>query len=90
MENGAAPGEVFNIGGTEEITILDLAKKIIKKTGSKSSIKMIPYEEAFEKDFEDMMRRVPGIEKIKELIGFEPQTDLDTILEYVIDDMKQY
>ena len=90
MENGAAPGEVFNIGGTEEITILDLAKKIIEKTGSQSSIKMISYEEAFEKDFEDMMRRVPGIEKIKELIGFEPKTDLDTILEYVIDDMKQF
>lgn len=90
MENDAAPGEVFNIGGTEEITILDLAKKIIKKTGSQSSIKMIPYEEAFEKDFEDIMRRVPGIEKIKALIGFEPKTNLDTILEYVIDDMKQY
>lgn len=78
-------GEVFNVGGTEEITIYDLAKKIITLTGSCSKIELIAYEEVFEKDFEDMQRRVPGIEKIKNLIGFEPKTDLDTIILEVID-----
>jgi UDP-glucose 4-epimerase len=88
MGEEKAVGEVFNIGGTEEITILDLAKKIIHLAGSKSAIRIIPYEEAFEKDFEDMQRRVPGIAKIKNLVGFEPRTSLDSILTYVIDYMK--
>jgi UDP-glucose 4-epimerase len=77
-------GEVFNVGGTEEITIYDLAQKIIALTGSSSKIELIAYEEVFEKDFEDMQRRVPGIEKIKNLIGFEPKTDLDSIILKVI------
>jgi len=84
MESPEAMGEVFNIGGTEEISIEDLAKKIVAKTGSHSKIDYIPYEVAFEKDFEDMERRVPGIEKIRNCIGFEPKTDLDGILENVI------
>ncbi|MFC1815275.1 GDP-mannose 4,6-dehydratase [Thermodesulfobacteriota bacterium] len=83
-----AVGEVFNIGGTEEITILDLAKKILKQTNSVATIELISYEKAFGKDFEDMQRRVPGIEKIKELVGFEPKTDLDTILQNVISYMR--
>ena len=89
MENNDAPGQVFNIGGVEEITIMNLAKKIIQKTKSQSSIQIVPYEEAFDKDFEDMQRRVPGIEKIRALIGFEPAADLDTILDHVIDGLKK-
>ncbi|MEW6672097.1 MAG: GDP-mannose 4,6-dehydratase [Thermodesulfobacteriota bacterium] len=89
MEAGEAAGEVFNIGGTEEITILDLAQKIIQLTKSSSPIDLIPYEKAFEEDFEDMQRRVPGIEKIKAVAGFEPKTDLDTILQNVIAHMKR-
>ena len=88
MQVEAAVGEVFNIGGTQEISILDLAHKIIQATGSSSRIQMIPYEEAFGKDFEDMQRRVPGIEKIKKAIGFQPETELDAILKHVIDSMK--
>jgi len=84
MKSEDTAGEVFNIGGTEEITILKLAEKIIDKTGSLSRIEFIPYEKAFEKDFEDMQRRVPSIDKIKSAIGFEPETKLDTILEHVI------
>jgi UDP-glucose 4-epimerase len=84
MESSEAMGEVFNIGGIEEISIEDLARKIIAKTGSHSKIDYIPYEVAFEKDFEDMERRVPGIQKIKDCIEFEPKTDLDGILENVI------
>jgi UDP-glucose 4-epimerase len=84
VEKEGAFGEVFNIGGTEEVSILELAKRIIEATGSKSSIELIPYEKAFGKDFEDMQRRVPGIEKISNLIGFNPQTHLDDILDKVI------
>ncbi|MDP8235111.1 MAG: GDP-mannose 4,6-dehydratase [Candidatus Erginobacter occultus] len=85
MEKEEAFGEVFNIGGIEEISILDLAKRIIRLTGSSSELQLIPYAEAFGKDFEDMQRRVPGIEKIGELIGFRPRTGLDEILTRVID-----
>lgn len=88
MENDDAAGEVFNVGGTEEITIADLARKIIAATGATSTVELIPYEEAFEKDFEDMQRRVPGIDKIKRLIAFEPATGLDEIIRQVIDYMK--
>lgn len=84
MESPKATGELYNVGGTEEISIEDLAKKIIAMTNSDSKIEYIPYEVAFEKDFEDMERRVPGIQKIKDCIGFEPKTDLDGILKSVI------
>ncbi len=84
-----AVGEVFNVGGTEETTIVDLARRIIALTGSPSAIELIPYEKAFGKDFEDMRRRVPSIEKIKGLIGFEPASDLDGILEKVIAHMRR-
>lgn len=89
IQTEAAVGEVFNIGGTEEISMRLLAEKIIETTASKSTIKMIPYEEAFEKDFEDMQRRVPGIDKIREVVGFQPRTDLDTILTRVIEYMRR-
>ena len=88
MQNEDAVGEVYNVGGIEEISILDLGKRIIKKTGSSSDIQLIPYEDAFEKDFEDMQRRVPSIEKIQSLIRFEPKTSLNTILDQVIEFMK--
>jgi UDP-glucose 4-epimerase len=84
MESDSTMGEVFNIGGTEEVAIFDLACKIIELTGSRSKIEKIPYEEAFEKDFEDMQRRVPGIDKIHSAIGFTPTTSLDSILTKVI------
>lgn len=84
MANDAAIGEVFNVGGTEEISILDLARRIIRETGSESECELIPYDDAFAKDFEDMQRRVPSIDKIREYIGFEPKTSLDAILKQVI------
>jgi UDP-glucose 4-epimerase len=88
IQSKGAVGEVFNIGGIDEISMLDLAKKIIEKTKSNSNIELIPYEAAFEKDFEDMQRRVPGIEKIQSLIGFAPSISLDQILDDVIVYMK--
>ena len=87
IEKNEAFGQVFNIGGIEEVTIMDLAKRIIKITGSKSEIALIPYEKAFGKDFEDMQRRVPGIERINQLIGFAPKTSLDAILLKIVKSM---
>ena len=81
-------GQVFNIGGTEEISMLDLAKKIIALSESKSEIVLIPYEEAYEADFEDMMRRVPSVEKVYRLLGFKPNDNLDSILKKIIASMK--
>jgi UDP-glucose 4-epimerase len=89
MAADKAAGEVFNVGGTEEITIRELAEKIIQMTGSTSTIQITPYDKAFAKDFEDMERRVPGIEKIRNLIGFRPETDLDTILTRVIEHARE-
>jgi UDP-glucose 4-epimerase len=80
MDRKGAFGQVFNIGGTEEISILDLARKIIQITESKSEIEMVPYEVAYEADFEDMERRVPSIEKVARLIGFKPSANLDNII----------
>jgi UDP-glucose 4-epimerase len=84
MESKQAVGEVFNIGGKEEISILDLAHKIISMTESTSKIQMIPYEDAFGKDFEDMQRRVPSTEKLESVTGFAPDNDLDFILSEVV------
>lgn len=84
MENDNAFGEVFNVGGTQEVSILELAKKIVTLTHSSSEIKLIPYDDVFGKDFEDMQRRVPSVEKLNSLVGFDPKTTLDAILTKVI------
>jgi UDP-glucose 4-epimerase len=84
METDEAVGEVFNVGGIEEITIRNLAEKIIALTGSGSTIEYIPYEKAFGRDFEDMMRRVPGMDKIRALIGYEPEVPLDEMLRRIV------
>jgi len=80
-----AVGEVFNIGNDrEEITIMDLARRVQTQTGSKSEIVLVPYDTAYEEGFEDMQRRVPDLAKIRSLIGYEPRVQLDEILERVI------
>ena len=73
-------GEVYNIGSIEEVSILSLARKIKKLTGSDSKIVFVPYDQAYEQGFEDMMRRVPDLAKINRLIGYAPTTSLDDIL----------
>jgi UDP-glucose 4-epimerase len=72
--------EVYNVGGTGEITIKQLAETIIKQTNSKSTIEYISYEKAYAPGFEDMQRRVPDISKIKEAIKWQPQRDLTQII----------
>lgn len=84
MAADAAYGQVFNIGSLQEITIERLADKIIEKTGSKSSKQYISYENAYGKAIDDMMRRVPGIEKINQSIGWRPATDLGRTLDLII------
>ena len=85
MGEKKAIGEIFNIGTSEEITIEELAKKIKVKTKSKSKLDYIKYEDAYEKGFEDMRRRVPDLTKIKNLIGYKPRYTLDDILDKVIE-----
>jgi UDP-glucose 4-epimerase len=80
-----AIGEVINIGNIEETTIMGLAERIRDLSGSKSIIKLIPYDQAYESGFEDMPRRVPALAKIEGLIGYKPVHSLDAILENVID-----
>ena len=76
-------GDYFNVGGTGEITIKELAEKIIERTGSKSTLKHIAYSEAYPTGFEDMQRRVPDITKIKKTINWQPTHTLDSIIDSV-------
>jgi UDP-glucose 4-epimerase len=80
-----AVGEVFNIGGAEEITVRHLAERIRHLTGDRSRIVMVPYDQAYEEGFEDMPRRVPDTTKVRELTGWTPTVGLDEILGAVIE-----
>jgi len=82
-------GKVLNIGNNLEISMNDLAKMIIAKTKSKSSIVHIPYEEAYGSGFEDMQRRVPNIELIKSLVGWEPKRNLENIIDDILTEMRR-
>ena len=84
-EHPQAVGEVYNVGSDYEITILDLAERIKRMSGSGSRVVFVPYDEAYEDGFEDMMRRVPDISKLGNLIGYQPKIDLDGILASVIE-----
>jgi UDP-glucose 4-epimerase len=84
LDEPAANGEVFNIGGTQEITILDLAHEVVIHTGSTSDVRLVTYEDAFEPGFEDMRRRVPDVGKITALTGWTPTRSLDDILDETI------
>ena len=77
-------GDVFNLGGVGEISIKDLAKKVITATGSNSEIELLDYQKAYPAGFEDMARRVPDISKIKSVIGWQPEHDIDSIIADVV------
>ncbi len=84
VDQERAVGQVYNIGNSsEEIAILDLARRVKERTRSKSEIVLVPYAKAYEEGFEDMPRRVPDTSKLKALIGYEPQVHLDEILDRV-------
>jgi UDP-glucose 4-epimerase len=84
MDCPDAIGQVFNIGSTEEVTILSLAHRIKELVKSSSEIVMVPYDQAYEQGFEDMHRRIPDTTKIREAVGFQPQRTLDEVLERII------
>ena len=80
-------GKVFNLGGNEEISMSDLAKRIIKLVGSESELEYIPYDTAYEEGFEDMERRVPDTTRARQLVGFRPSMDLDDIVKSVLSEL---
>ena len=77
-------GEVVNIGNPEEVRIIDLAHRVIAATNSQSTVRFVSFDEAYEANFEEIMRRVPDIGRARELIGFSPHYDLDAILREII------
>ena len=84
-QHSGAVGEIFNIGNSEQTTILNLAKLVIKLAESKSKIRFIPYDKAYEEGFEDMLRRSPDITRIMKLIGYKPSYSLKNIIQSIID-----
>lgn len=89
MDSAQCNGEVFNIGSRMRVTIEDLAKMIIERTGSTSELRYIPYSEAYGEGYEDMRHREPNLEKIKRAIGYEPQTSLEQLLDKVIEHIRE-
>ena len=77
----AARGQVFNVGGTEEISIRNLARRVIEIMGSQSRVELVPYNEAYEPGFDDMRRRKPVVDKLAATVGFHPCTPLHAIIE---------
>ena len=84
-EDPRAVGEVWNVGNDrEEVTIHDLARRVVLRTSSRSAIELVPYDRAYEEGFEDMLRRVPDLSKLRALTGYEPKVHLDEILDRVV------
>lgn len=81
MQSPAAHSQIFNIGSTEEVTIRELAQQVITTLGSKSTIELLPYDQAYAPGFDDMRRRKPLVEKLQRTIGFRPQTSLKEIIQ---------
>ncbi len=85
MQLPDAVGQAYNLGSQEEVTIEELARRVLQQTGSVSTLRYIPYDEAYEEGFEDMARRVPDISKVQRAVGFAPTQKLDDIIQSVID-----
>lgn len=86
LDEERAEGDVFNVGSTEEVTMLQLAELVLEVVGSDSGIEFVPYERAYKTGFEDMRRRVPDISKIGTLIGWRPTQSLKEIIADVVAD----
>jgi UDP-glucose 4-epimerase len=84
MDTPAASGEIFNVGSSERVTIIDLAERVLALTGSTSEITFIPYDRVYGQGIEDMLHRAPSIEKVRAAIGWGPEKGLETILEDVV------
>jgi UDP-glucose 4-epimerase len=84
----AAVGQVCNVGSTEEISILELAQRVVRLAQSRSELRFVPYEQAYAKGFEDMRRRVPSVEKVWRLMGWKPTRNLDEILRLMVEEAR--
>jgi UDP-glucose 4-epimerase len=84
MADPGTAGQIYNVGSTEPVTILELAKRILRMTGSNSQLVFVPYEEVYGQGIEEMFQRVPSIDKIRSAIGWQPTVSLDGILEAVV------
>jgi UDP-glucose 4-epimerase len=84
MERPEAAGQIYNIGASTEISILELAKRVKEITGSASPIVLIPYADAYDSGYQDMPRRIPDTSKLRNLVGFAPTTDIDEIVDSVM------
>jgi UDP-glucose 4-epimerase len=89
IENEETYGKVFNLGGSEEVSIMTLAERVIERSGSSSTIRVIPYDEAYEAGFEDMERRVPNTDRAAAAVGFKQTLDLDGIIDSVVEDQRR-
>ena len=88
LETPSCFGQVINLGNSEEVSIKGLADRAIALTGSSSEVQLVPYEEAYGEGFEDMRRRVPSLDKARELIGYQPTRTLDDIINDVANEFR--
>jgi UDP-glucose 4-epimerase len=88
MGNPAARGQVFNVGGDEEISINELARRVIRLASSSSKIEYLSYEKAYGHAFDDMLRRVPKLDRVRSVVAFSPKHNLDQIIESVVRDQR--
>ena len=89
VDHPDASGRAYNIGGVEEVSMEQLAQRVVGAVGSSSKIRYVPYDEAYEEGFEDMQRRVPDTTRARELVGFTPTVGLDEILRLVVEDQRR-
>jgi UDP-glucose 4-epimerase len=89
VKDDSTIGDYFNIGGVGEVTIKELAERIIARTGSTSKLVSIPFDQAYGAGFEDMQRRVPDISKVQAMIGWSPEHNLDSIIDSVATHLKK-
>lgn len=89
MDHPDAVGQVFNLGSDEEVTIEELARRIVARVGSTSKLRYVPYDEAYAQGFEDMKRRRPCLAKARRLVGYEPTVDLNGIIDRVVQHFRE-
>ncbi len=85
LDNQAAVGQIFNVGSEEEVTIRELADRVLEATGSSSNVSLISYDDVYGDQYEDMLRRSPDTAKIRRTLGWTPNHDLNTIIKRMID-----